>query len=60
MSGITPGEDASWIRVSPENMSTLKSFVFNVMRRNYVENISEALYENALDYYGLYSYQQFI
>lgn len=57
---VTLGEDRSRIRVNPENMSTLRSFALNVMRRNHVENINEALYQNSLNHYGLYSYQQFI
>lgn len=53
-------EDLSRIRVDPQNMSTIRSFALNVLRRNKVKNVSQALYENSLDYYRLYSYQQFI
>jgi len=57
---VSLGEDRSRIRISPENMSTIRSFALNVMRRNGVGNINEALYRNSLNYYALYGYQQFI
>jgi len=53
-------EDHSRIRVNPQNMAVIRSFALNVLRRNKVENIYEALYENSLDYYRPYCYQQFI
>jgi len=57
---VTLREDYSRIRVNPENMSTLRSFALNILRRNKIENINKELYENSLQYYNLYSYQQFI
>lgn len=57
---VTLGEDYSRIRVNPENMSTLRSFALNILIRNKIDNIKNELYENSLDYYNLYSYQQFI
>jgi len=57
---VTLREDYSRIRVNPENMSTLRSFALNVLRINKIDNINNELYENSLQYYNLYSYQQFI
>jgi len=57
---VTLREDYSRIRVNPENMSTLRSFALNILRRNKIGNINSELYENSLQYYNLYSYQQFI
>jgi len=53
-------EDESRIRVNPENISALRSFALNILRKNKIENIKGELYENSLDYYSLYSYQHFI
>ncbi len=57
---VTLQEDASRIRVNPENMAVIRSFALNVMRKNKVKNINGEIYENSLDYSKLYSYQQFI
>jgi predicted transposase YbfD/YdcC len=57
---VTLNEDESRIRVNPENMSTLRSFVLNILRKNNIENVKGELYENSLDFYNLYSYQHFI
>jgi predicted transposase YbfD/YdcC len=57
---VTLREDESRIRVNPENMSTIRSFALNVLRKNNIENINGELYENSLDFYNLYSYQHFI
>jgi predicted transposase YbfD/YdcC len=52
-------EDASRIRVNPSIFALLRSFSFNLLRFNKIENISLALYDNALsldrvlDYKGL-------
>lgn len=56
----TMGEDYSRIRVNPQNMSTLRSFALNILRKNKISNINCELYENSLEYYNLYSYQQFL
>ena len=53
-------EDESRIRVNPENMSTIRSFALNILRKNNIENIKGELYENSLDLYALYSYKHFI
>lgn len=57
---VTLREDESRIRVNPENFSTIRSFALNILRKNKIKNIKGELYENSLDYYNLYSYQQFI
>lgn len=57
---VTLREDESRIRVNPENMSTIRSFALNVLRKNNIENIKGELYGNSLDLYGLYSYKHFI
>ena len=57
---VTLREDYSRIRVNPENMATLRSFALNILRKNKVANINKELYENSLQYYNLYSYQQFV
>jgi predicted transposase YbfD/YdcC len=57
---VTLREDYSRIRVKPENMSVLRSFALNILRRNKINNINDELYQNSLQYYKLYSYQQFI
>ena len=57
---VTLREDYSRIRVNPENMATLRSFALNILRKNKVDNINKELYENSLQYYNLYSYQQFV
>lgn len=57
---VTMKEDESRIRVNPENISALRSFALNILRKNKIENIKGELYENSLDYYSLYSYQHFI
>jgi predicted transposase YbfD/YdcC len=57
---VTLREDESRIRVNPENMSVLRSFALNVLRKNNVKNIKGELYGNSLDFYNLYCYQHFI
>lgn len=57
---VTLREDYSRIRLKPENMSVLRSFALNILRRNKINNINNELYQNSLQYYNLYCYQQFI
>ena len=57
---VTLREDYSRIRVNPENISTLRSFALNILRRNKITNINKELYGNSLKYNNLYGYQQFI
>lgn len=53
-------EDYSRIRLNPQNISVLRSFALNILRKNKIENIQKELYENCLQYYNLFSYQHFI
>lgn len=46
----TMKEDSSRIRVNPQNIARLRSFTLNILRFNKVTNISNALYNNALDF----------
>jgi predicted transposase YbfD/YdcC len=57
---VTLREDYSRIRIKPENMSLLRSFALNILRRNKINNINDELYQNSLQYYNQYCYQQFI
>jgi len=45
---VTLGEDASRIRQSPGIFARLRSFTLNILRKNKITNVSEALYDNAL------------
>jgi predicted transposase YbfD/YdcC len=42
-------EDASRIRVNPQNMAKLKSFALNILRSNGIKNIANQLYTNAIN-----------
>lgn len=46
---VTMREDSSRIRTKPVIWATIRSFVLNIMRKNNVVNISQKLFENALD-----------
>ena len=46
---VTLGEDASRIRTRPGVMARIRSVALNILRANGVQNISEALYNNALN-----------
>lgn len=50
-------EDASRIRVNPCIFALLRSFAFNLLRFNNIENISLALYDNALSLSRLLKYK---
>jgi predicted amino acid-binding ACT domain protein len=45
---VTLGEDASRIRTRPGVMARIRSVALNILRANGVQNISQALYNNAL------------
>lgn len=57
---VTLREDASRIRRNPGIFARLRSFTLNILRKNHITNVSEALYDNALsldnllDYAGLF------
>lgn len=45
---VTLKEDASRIRRNPGIFARLRSFTLNILRKNKITNVSEALYDNAL------------
>ncbi len=47
---MTLGEDASRIRTRPGVMARIRSVALNVLRANSVQNISLALYANAVSF----------
>ena len=50
-------EDASRIRVNPQNIARLRSFALNIMRFNKEPNINLALYQNMLNFDKLIKYK---
>ena len=46
---VTLKEDASRIRRNPGIFARLRSFTLNILRKNQVTNVSQALYDNALN-----------
>jgi len=47
---VTLGEDASRIRARPGVMARIRSVALNILRANGVQNISLALYANAVSF----------
>ena len=47
---VTLGEDASRIRTKPGMMARIRSVALNIMRANGVQNVSQALYANAVSF----------
>ena len=47
---VTLGEDASRIRHKPRIMARIRSVALNILRANGIQNISEALYANAVSF----------
>ena len=47
---MTLGEDASRIRTKPGMMAHIRSVALNVLRANGVQNISLAIYANAVSF----------
>jgi predicted transposase YbfD/YdcC len=47
---VTLGEDASRIRKRPGVMARIRSVALNILRANGVQNVSQALYANALNF----------
>jgi len=47
---VTLGEDASRIRNKPGIMARIRSVALNILRANGIQNISEALYANAVSF----------
>jgi predicted transposase YbfD/YdcC len=46
---VTMGEDRSRIRTNPHIFAKLRSFALNILRKNNVENVSLALFENCMN-----------
>ena len=53
---VTLGEDASRIRINPHIMAKLRSFALNIFRKNQINNISVATYDNVLNLNNLLNY----
>ena len=53
---VTLQEDASRIRRNPGIFARLRSFALNILHKNKVTNVSEALYDNALNLDNLRNY----
>jgi predicted transposase YbfD/YdcC len=53
---VTLGEDRSRIRINPDRFARLRSFALNLLRHNHVVNVSQALFENALNLDNLLLY----
>ena len=45
---VTMGEDKSRIRTNPHIFAKLRSFALNILRKNKVENVSLALFDNCM------------
>ena len=54
---VTLGEDASRIRCKPGNFARLRSFALNILRKNGEQNISLAMFGNALNIDKVMQYQ---
>ena len=57
MRDVTRREDASRIRRNPGLFAVLRSFALNLLRLNGIQNIRQALYDNALDFNLVLAYQ---
>lgn len=53
---VSLGEDASRIRKNPGIFARLRSFSLNLLRKNHISNVKEALFENALNFDNLLNY----
>ena len=54
---VTLREDASRIRRNPGLFAVLRSVALNLVRFNGIQNVSQALYDNALDFNRVLAYQ---
>jgi predicted transposase YbfD/YdcC len=54
---VTLREDACRIRRHPGLFAVLRSFALNLLRFNGIQNVSQALYDNALDFNRFLAYQ---
>ncbi len=53
---MTMGEDKSRIRTNPHIFAKLRSFALNILRKNQVENVSLALFENGMNLDNVLNY----
>lgn len=53
---VTMGEDKSRMRTNPHIFAKLRSFALNILRKNKVENVSLALFENSLNLDNVLNY----
>lgn len=54
---VTMGEDKSRIRRNPHIFAKLRSFALNILRKNKVENVSVALYDNCMNLKNVLNYE---
>lgn len=54
---VTLSEDASRIRIRPTQFARLRSMALNILRANGINNVRQALYENALNLANILSYR---
>ena len=50
------GEDKSRIRTNPHIFAKLRSFALNILRKNKIENVSLALFENGMNLDNVLNY----
>lgn len=53
---VTMGEDQSRIRTNPHIFAKLRSFALNILRKNKIENVSLALFENGMNLDNILNY----
>ena len=53
---VTLKEDKSRIRINPNIMARLRSFTLNVLRKNKIQNVSNALWKNVLLLENVFKY----
>ena len=53
---VTMGEDKSRIRTNPHIFAKLRSFALNILRKNKIENVSLALFENGMNLDNVLNY----
>ncbi len=53
---VTLGEDKSRIRINPHIFAKLRSFALNILRKNNVQNVNLALFENCMNLDNVLNY----
>ena len=54
---VTMQEDKSRIRINPNIVAKLRSFALNILRANYVQNVSLELFSNAINLHNILDYK---